>query len=82
MYKIYYSQWIALGANGNHGDHVQRHVVQAPRHAQGQRLGHVMAEVHTQDLQPPPHHATQIYAQAQVIISHPFLSGLWISCEF
>ena len=30
-----------------------------------------MAEVHTQDLQPPPHHATQI--NAQVIIFHSFL---------
>ena len=56
---IFEFQWTALGKIGGHGDHVPRHVVQALRLVQDQKMDHITVEVNAQDLQPPQQYAIQ-----------------------
>ena len=58
VYYAQYFQYLAHGEIGDHGDHAQRHVDQATKHVQEQKLDHITVEVNAQDLQPPQHHAT------------------------
>merc|ERR1712012_356910 len=58
-------QLIALGALGDHGHHVQGHVVGAHRIVGELKLHKVMVEQNAQDPQMKPDHATQIAAQLQ-----------------
>ena len=56
-------QLIALGALGNHGHHVQGHVMGAHRAVKEQKIHQVMVEQSAPDPQPLQNHATQIAAQ-------------------
>ena len=57
---------IALGALGDHGHHVQGHVVGAHRTVGELKLHKVMVEQNAQDPQMKPDHATHKAAQLQV----------------
>ena len=56
-------QLIALGALGDHGHHVQRHVVGAHRRVREPKMLQVMVEHNAQDPQVLPDHATQVAVQ-------------------
>ena len=58
-------QLIALGALGDHGHHVQRHVVGAHRRVREQKMLQVMVVQNAQDPQMLPDHATQMIAQVR-----------------
>ena len=59
---------IALGALGNHGHHVQGHVVGAHRDVGESKIQyHKMVEQNVQDPQMLPDHATRVAAQVSKI---------------
>ena len=60
-------QLIALGALGDHGHHVQRHVVGAHRRVGDQKRLQVMVEQNAWDPQMIPDHVTQVAAQVSKI---------------
>ena len=55
-------QWIAHGALGGLGAHVQSPVAKELRLAQDPRLGHFMVEAHARETQPHQSIAIQIHA--------------------
>ena len=64
---------IVLGALGDHGHHVQGHVVGAPREVGEPKFQHVMVEKNAKDPQMLPDHATLIPAlEVSKKRAHPF----------
>ena len=59
-------QWIAHGALGDLGAHVQSHVAQEPRLTQDPRMGHIMVEAIARDHHPSQLHAIQIAALVNI----------------
>ena len=75
---------IAHGTLGQLGAHVQNHVAQVAKLAQGPRMGHIMVEAIAWDHHPICNHAMQIAAlvgvnygcEALQSIDHSLISGL------
>ena len=71
-------QWIAHGALGDLGAHVQSHVVKELRLAQDPRLGHFMVEALARETQPHQFIAIQIHALVSnilmIILFHQLIS--------
>ena len=61
-------QWIAHGALGDLGAHVQSPVAKELRLAQDPRLGHFMVEAHARETQPHQSIAIQIHALVSNIL--------------